>query len=453
MNLQLREFMALTLCAGVLAAMASCSSNDATSGWPVSGLDAGDAPEGGVAGAGGSQASGGHAGSSGLGGAAGASGEAGSSAGGAAGVGGGSSGAGGSGGDPGFTPDGCFKWPAQSLSLQQAVETHPCVEVQQGDFELSAAVHMKPGHKLRGLGPGTSVLRASQADWNFGCCDSMIADSMPSVPQDNPFVVRSLTLDGAGVATYNVCCRGLKADDLVMKNSRCSAVGIAGKGVVVTASQMLNSAQHTQVAGKGTVSCATGGYGGVDEGAAIYSQGMGDDYGSVLEGNTIQNSYGPALDVNGAWGGSFRGNIVSGNSAWAAVSLYGASHWVIENNQISHPSNEPAQPYHPKCAGGPAGAHSAGIFLCQDTDTNNLVTTYNLIRGNHSSSYYGILSIGADDVHPYWAPRHNTFDGNDVFGSNFGCADDFKPGQWMTDQNVWTGNNCQGAPNTGPVTF
>ncbi len=53
----------------------------------------------------------------------------------------------------------------------------------------------------------------------------------------------------------------------------------------------------------------------------------------------------------------------------------------------------------------------------------------------------------------YLAPRNNTFQNTDVFGSNFGCADDFKPGQWLTDGNTWTGNNCAGTPGTGPTYF
>ncbi|MBI5536282.1 MAG: right-handed parallel beta-helix repeat-containing protein [Deltaproteobacteria bacterium] len=360
----------------------------------------------------------------------------------------------GTGGDPNFTPDGCFKWAAQpALSLEQATAQHECVEVQPGTFVLDAPVPLSPGHTLRGVSADASILVANQATWSFGCCDSMITDTLPATPQDNPFHVQKLTLDGAGVATYNVCCRGYVAEGVVMKSSRCSALGIVGRGVEARNNTMQGSAQHTNVPGKGLISCASGGTGGVDEGAAIYSQGTGDDYACVIEGNTIETSYGPALDVNGAWGGIFRNNIVSANSAWAAVSLYGASNWLIENNQISHPNDQPPQPYHPYCATGPAGGHSAGIFLCQDTDQDNLVTNNNTIRGNKTASYYGILSVGADEVKPYFAPRNNTFENNDVFGSNFGCADDFKPGQWMTDGNTWSGNNCEGTPNTGPATF
>jgi hypothetical protein len=361
---------------------------------------------------------------------------------------------GGAGGGGGGAADACFDWPdGSALTLHEATAQHDCVEVQTGTHVIDSPVHLAPGHTLRGVGVTQAILVANQAAWSFTCCDSMIADTLPGDPAANPFRVETLTLDGAGVATYNVCCRGYVADDVVMKSSRCSAIGIAGTGVTVRNSTMRDSAQHTNVPGLGWVSCATGGFGGVDEGAAIYSQGTASNYGSLIEGNTIEDSYGPALDVNGAWGGTFRSNVVTGNSAWAAVSLYGASQWLIENNQISHPNDEPAQPYHPYCATGPAGGHSAAIFLCQDTDSNNLVTNDNTIRGNSASSFYGILSVGADELQPYWAPRNNTFQNNDVFGSSFGCADDFAPGQWGSDQNVWTGNNCAGTPNTGPTTF
>lgn len=372
---------------------------------------------------------------------------------------GGSTGSGGTGadaGDPSFTADGCFKWKgaqASQLSLQDAVSQHACVEVQAGTYTLNGSVAMKPGHVLRGVSAAESILVASQTNWKFGCCDAMVSDSLPADPAANPFKVQKLTLDGAGVATYNVCCRGYLVQGTVMKRSRCSAIGIAGTGVTAKSNQMLESAQPTSVPGKGTVTCATGGFGGVAEGAAIYSEGKAETYSSLIEDNTIQGTNGPALDINGAWGGVFRGNVVSGNSAWAAVSLYGASNWVIENNQISHPAGEPPQPYHPYCATGPSGGHSAGIFLCQDTDANNVVTTGNKIVGNKTSSFYGILSVGADELKPYWAPRNNTFQNNDVFGSNHGCADDFKIGQWQSDQNVWTGNNCAGTPGSSPTYF
>ncbi len=40
-----------------------------------------------------------------------------------------------------------------------------------------------------------------------------------------------------------------------------------------------------------------------------------------------------------------------------------------------------------------------------------------------------------------------------VFGSMIGCADDFEPGQWLSDDNVWSGNNCAGTPGTDPIFF
>jgi hypothetical protein len=356
--------------------------------------------------------------------------------------------------DPNFTPDGCFRWfgPGTSGALQAALDAHVCVEVQPGTFVLEAPVHAQPGATLRGISTDVSILVASN-NWSFGCCDSMIADSLPADPTQNPFKVQRLTLDGAGVATYNVCCRGYTVENSVLKRSRCSAIGAAGTGVAAIGNQMLESAQPTDVPGKGLVSCATGGFGGVAEGAAIYSEGKGNNYGTRIEANVISGSFGPALDINGAWGGTFRKNIVSGNTGWAAVSLYGASQWLIEDNQINHPANEPPQPYHPYCATGPAGGHSAGIFLCQDKDADNLVTNDNIIRNNQSASFYGILSVGADEIQPYWAPRKNSFENNDVFGSHFGCADDFTPGQWFSDDNLWSGNNCAGTANTGPGYF
>lgn len=358
----------------------------------------------------------------------------------------------GDGGDPDFTPDGCLKWTEQ-VPLQEAVDAHDCVEVQAGTWTLSVGVNVAPGKTLRGVGAEAATLRADPATWTFGCCDAIVSDTLPADPAADPFLVSDLTIDGEGVATYDVCCRGYEARDLVLRDSRCSAFGAVGTGVHVHDTVMTGHAQPTDIPGQGVVTCATGGFGGVAEGAAIYLQANGDDLGAVFENNTIEGSFGPAIDVNGAWGGTFSTNTVSGNTAWAAVSLYGASGWTVADNTISHPPDEPPQPYHPYCATGPAGGHSAGIFLCQDTDANGLTTNDNVIDNNSTSSYYGILSVGADEVAPYLAPRNNSFTGNDVFGSQYGCADDFAPGQWESDTNVWTGNNCGGAPNTGPSYF
>ena len=52
-----------------------------------------------------------------------------------------------------------------------------------------------------------------------------------------------------------------------------------------------------------------------------------------------------------------------------------------------------------------------------------------------------------------WAPRNNFFSANDVFGSIVGCADDFRPGQWLADANIWISNNCAGSPDTPPSYF
>lgn len=288
-------------------------------------------------------------------------------------------------GDPDLTPDGCFRWPGLSgLSLQKAVNAHTCVEVQAGTHLLDAPVPVPPGHTLRGLGKKVSILRAKQATWSFNCCDSLVTDTLPANPAQNPFTVRKLGLDGAGVATYNVCCRGYTVEESELVASRCSAIGIAGGGVAVRTSNLLTAAQPTAVPGKGTVTCATGGFGGVAEGAAIYSEGKGTSYGSLIEDNTISGTNGPALDINGAWGGTFRRNTVNGNSAWAAVSLYGASYWTVADNAISHPAGEPPQPYHPYCATGPSGGHAAAIFLCQDTDAGGLTTNENQILRNKS---------------------------------------------------------------------
>lgn len=326
----------------------------------------------------------------------------------------------------------CYLWSNQT-PLQTAVNLNTCVEIQAGVWTISGPITMPSGHTLRGVNRDTAVLKADASVWPYSPYGSVV-QSVSSVN----VVLSTFTIDGSQASALGAAARGMTIQNMRIKNARCSGVTVAGAGMVIENNIIENNGSSCPVA---------------PPGAGIYAEGTAVAYAPRIEGNTIQNNGGPALDVNGVWGGTFSGNTVTNNAHWAAVSLYGASNWTVAQNTIRHPATSQVQPYHPTCTGGPGGNHSAGIFLCQDTDTNNLVTVNNTIRNNQVSSWYGILSIGNDQSQPYWAPRNNTFDGNNVFGSNFGCADDFQPGQWFTDQNVWTNNNCGGSQNTPPAYF
>jgi hypothetical protein len=163
----------------------------------------------------------------------------------------------------------------------------------------------------------------------------------------------------------------------------------------------------------------------------------------VISNNTIHHNVGPGLDIAGVWDGELVGNAIRDNSYWAAVSLFG-SNWKIHGNQIYHPAfNAPGipdgNPYFTECSGGPDGAHTAAIMVCQRNDLDNDVSTANDIFDNAAAGWYGILLIGNDEAEPYWAPRNNTVSNNNLLGSYVPCADDFAPGQWGSDQNVWAG--------------
>ncbi len=305
---------------------------------------------------------------------------------------------------------------------------------------------MPPGHTLRGVSKETSILRADPAKWVFGCCDAILSDTKPNDPKANPFRVESITLDGQGVATHGVCCQGVMVKDSVLTNARCHALGVLGAGVVARSNQMLNSGKPNTVPGRGYIDCTSGKFGGLFEAAGIFVNGNGDDYGTVIESNLIKGGYGPALQVEGVSGGVFKNNQARNNLGWAAVSLYGASSWRIENNdELFQPLDLAADPYHADCAGGPIGPKSAGIVLCQDSVA--LATTDNQVIGNTTNSSYGILSIGADGLEP----RSNVFQDNVVSNSTFGCADDRAATE--PDQNTWSNNNCEGPADTPPGRF
>ncbi len=333
---------------------------------------------------------------------------------------------------PAWAQTTCFQWSGQ-LSLQTAVNQYTCVEIQAGVWTIPGPITMPSGHTLRGVNRDTAVVKATATNWPYSGTESVVQ----SVNSIN-VVLSTFTIDGNHTSALGAAARGMTIQNMRIRNARCSGVTVAGASMVVENNIIEYNGSSCPVA---------------PPGAGIYAEGTAASYAPRIQGNTIQNNGGPALDVNGVWGGTFSGNTVTNNAHWSAVSLYGASNWTVAQNTIRHPATSQVQPYHPACTGGPGGNHSAGIFLCQDTDTSNMVTTYNSIRSNQVSSWYGILSIGNDEAAPYWAPRHNTFDGNNVYGSYLGCADDFLVGQWFSDQNVWTNNNCGGSANTPPTYF
>jgi GH25 family lysozyme M1 (1,4-beta-N-acetylmuramidase) len=348
--------------------------------------------------------------------------------------------------DDGFADDCCVKWSGGG-SLQDATNAHACVEIQAGTFVVSSPVIVPGGHSIRGKGMDATTVTVPPSQWEMTPFEAVIGTFYQGIK------VKNLTIDGKGIATYAMGAVGMEIDGCRMKNLRCSAIGAAGPGMVVRNSEMFHIAHTTNIPGKGDVNCASLPP-GVELGAAIYSEGTADNWAPVIENNAIWDIYGPALDVNGAWGGSFKGNQVSDIYGWSAIGLYGASNWTIQGNTISMAWQAWTNIAHPYCEGGPGGKHSAAIWLCQDEGAAvGLTTNYNVIKDNTSISYYGILAIGADEINPWDAPRMNQFVGNNVFGSQVGCADDFAPGQWFDEENVWSGNNCMGTPDTGPSYF
>jgi Pectate lyase superfamily protein len=402
----------------------------------------------------------------------------------------------------------CVMWQGQSdseanrSSLQLAINNNACVEIPSGTFVVSRSIVVGSNRTVRGQG-SSSVIKADPALWTFNNISyangnegvfNTIDNTMAGPPPSINVRISNLSIDASGVATYAIAPSGL-LDNLNIKNSRCSGVGIVAYGAVVTNSSITSTAKETLVSNNGKsyllncrgiyilksqftgTTCTTPKQSGnpnycqisfwanaVDEGAGIYVASPATSGGypvparlaPIIRNNTISDTFGPALDVNSVWDGVFQYNLVFGNSSWAGISLYGASNWLVTNNQISHPGNQPGQPYHPNCRDvePPLNGHSAAIFLCQDADTNNLITQNNFISANKVSSYYGILSVGNRNRAPYMVPRNNIITMNDPNGSLIGCLDKVPMANWSSEKNVWINNFC-GGPNTvaPPVTY
>lgn len=337
------------------------------------------------------------------------------------------------------TAQDCHEWSGET-ALQDAVNQNECVQVQPGVWEFDHYIVVPAGHTVQGVpggDPADTVLRAV-GPWENTAAEGILNDDGTS---GTPFTVTDLTLDGANLSTAALCCRAFTARDVVLEGGRCFGFAVAGVGVDI---------RESTIRGNGAwEGCPS------PPGAGVYvistSDGPSNWAPNIIDNRIVDNT-GPGLDIDRVWGGKLIGNTITGNSSWAGISLFGAN-WLIEGNTVRHPSTGEGQPYQRPCATGPDGEHSAGIMLCQLTDANNAVTTGNTVRDNQTSAYYGILLVGADESQPYWAPRNNTITGNDVTGSDHGCADDFRPGQWGNDQNTWTGNNCAGAPDSPPTYF
>ena len=319
----------------------------------------------------------------------------------------------------------CFLWSDQ-VPLSQALSVNGCVAVAPGTYPITKPIVVPKGKTLRGASTSRSAAKFIAGPGFSGA--QIVTDDLSN---GAIATVSSLTFDMAG-RTNGVGARRLCATNLEVKNGTCWGVAIVGTGFTVAGSDI-----HHNGADPGCPGAPGGG---------IYVTRSGafpEMLSPVIHKNSVHHNIGPGLDIAGAWGGQLYGNAVYANSYWAGVSIFG-SKWTIHHNQIYHPAtNAPGIPdgnkYFSECRGGPNGAHTSAIFICQREDTNNLVSTDNVIHSNALASWYGVLLIGDDERAPYLAPRNNTIFGNDFNGSHNACADDFVPGQWFSDRNHWSG--------------
>lgn len=342
----------------------------------------------------------------------------------------------------------CYTWPISDTSndrtadgLQFAVNNSPCVTVRSGTWELNHPITIPSNRTITGQGRDSTTLKAVNGS------EAWPRNDMEAVLQTVNMDIRGvkisgLTVDANSLSTHGVCCRGIEVTNTRIRNAKCTGVTIVGMEMVV----------RNNIIEKNGFSCPV-----APPGAGIYTEvypeGVPSSWAPLIEGNTITGNGGPGLDINKVWRGTFRNNTVNNNAHWAALSLYGASFWTITGNTVNQPSSSLVQPYHPRCAGGPDGNHSAGLIVCHDTDENNSISNDNTIDNNKISGWYGILLIGNDEAKPYMAPRFNIITNNTVTGSKRGCADDMKPTQWSEGKNTWQNNNCTGAANSAPTFF
>lgn len=350
----------------------------------------------------------------------------------------------------------CYQWAGQ-IPLQTAVDDYVCVEMQPGIWATTVQIVMKSGHKLVGKDRDDVVLMAA-APWEGNGTNNQ-AEAVVHNNESIGAELSNFTIDANHLSTFGIGARDITVDSMKVINAKCDGIAIAGNNMMIQNSLIENNGNDCLNLGFAVENCP------VDlryEGkcylpaAGIYVVNYEEEddvreYAPIISGNTIRYNGGPGLDVDRVWGGIFTNNRVYKNRAWAGVSLYSASNWLLENNEIYHPAtNSIMHPNHPICHGGPQGEHSAGVYLCQD---KNLETKNNMVQNNQIAGYYGILSIGDDENGHMIVPHDNTFQNNNIGWSHVGCADDLDPASDIGGLNSWENNNCAGTADTPPLYF
>lgn len=346
----------------------------------------------------------------------------------------------------GWDTQNCYLWEEQ-IPLQEAVNQNNCVLIQAGTWTITEQIELSANHRLIGSGMSNTTLQAVEPWAGNGTGNG--SEAVVHNNGNENVLVANFTVDANDVSTFGLGSSGTNIENgmsishMAVRQAKCDGIAIAGNGVMI----------QDSVIEENGLDCL--GF----PAAGIYAIKTTMDtlpayYHPVIVGNVIRNNNGPGVDVDRVWGGVFSNNIVEDNQAWAAVSIYAAGHWLIENNVISHPSDaNPTHLGHPMCMGGSSGNYSAAISICQDTGAKDEQAIYHSIRNNQITGWYGIRLIGNDETQPDWVPRFTTVENNDVFGSVVGCADDYEPSQGSGGDNAWLNNNCRGKLDTPPHYF
>ena len=219
----------------------------------------------------------------------------------------------------------CYSWSGQ-ISLQSAIDQFACVKVSSGVWVTTAQLTMKSGHALIGSGRDTTIIRATSPWTGNGQGVPQTAEAVVHDNGSSGVVIANITVDASSLSTFGVGASGQSTSVKNAKviNAKCDGIAIAGPNWSV----IDNIIEHN---GK---SCPNGLPG---SGIYVIKNRSENTYAPLIRGNVIRYNGGPALDVDRIYGGTFVNNTVYENAAWAAISLYSASYWRIEDNSISQP--------------------------------------------------------------------------------------------------------------------
>lgn len=351
--------------------------------------------------------------------------------------------------------------PGQDIQAALNDASNVCVLLQPGTYVVTSAVAVPDNKILTGVAGlrDQTVIRANKsaatpsgAARQWSGTEGLVKNAGPSF--STPATVSHLTIDGNSsnnkayennTSVYDGAMIGVSApsmilDDVHITRFRCD--GVSSYQDLMLGGAITTVIQNSLV-DNGGEECAGTNVAAPGGGIYVHDVPLGNVTAARVEitATTVRNVDGSGVDIANVDNGAITDSTITNNSVYAgyaAVSIADASGWTLTGNTIAAPRRSGALTGKQSActADGPAGEGTSGVFLC----AHNRPITGTTLQGNSITGYYGIV-VNSDAA----VASGNQLTANNVFGSNYGCADRVR----NSPANTWQNNNCRGG--TYPV--